>query len=173
MHRDLDYETKIIKSFNINTMFHICHSSVHTVYCVLKSVWRYVHLVCIGIDLRMCCSASQVIKATSLVCDLPQFCTRSRILLYDHLTCLQNFFFKCNFCYFPKPNLSCKVYGFSWHWTFKRTHYESGGHLPSGISQDAMHFSSIIRLSVQLLQGLIQNALFFTYQYNFYCSKKN
>lgn len=93
MHRDLDYETKIIKSFNINTMFHICHSSVPTVYCVLKSVWRYVHLVCIGIDLKMCCSASQVIKATSLVCDLPQFCTRSRILLYDHLTCLQNFFF--------------------------------------------------------------------------------
>lgn len=141
-------------------MFHIFYSNVHTVCSVLKSVWTFAHLVSIVNDLRIC-SASMETKAALLAWDLSQVCSRSKTLLWDHLTWWQNFFFKCNFSYFSKSNLSHKGQGFSWQWTSRRTHHEFNRYLPSGISQGAMHFSGLIRLTVQLLQGLMQNSLFY------------
>lgn len=137
------YKIKIIKDFNINVVSHVFYSNVHTVYSVLKSVWTCVCLVSIVNDLKTC-SACLVTKATLLAWDLFQVCSRNKLLLWNHLTWWQNFFFKCNFSYFPKSYLSHKGQGFSWQWTSKRTHHEFSRHLPSGILQDAMHFTRLI-----------------------------
>lgn len=65
-------------------------------YSVLKSVWKCVCLVSIVNDLKTC-STCLVTKATLLAWDLFQVCSRSKLLLWNHITWWQNFFFKCNF----------------------------------------------------------------------------
>lgn len=155
-----DYEIRIVKVFNINAVFHIFSSNVHTVCSVLKSVWTFAHLVSIVNDLRTC-SASLETKAALLAWDLSQVCSRSKILLLDHLTWWQNFFSNAIFPVSPNQICHIKVRDFPGNELPEEHTMNSVGTRHQKFHRMLCTPVGSFRLSVQLLQGLMQNSLFY------------